>query len=217
MAFNFTRASTQGLYTASTPVSLNPITIAAWFNRRNTTGFQYIVAMDRYTTSPSGLCAITCSSAAATVQATSTTDGTTFINATTTTTHTLNTWNHACGVFANNSSRTIYLNGGNNVTNSTLANVTGLNNITIGSRFASGIFSAASCLDGIIAEVGIWNAALTQPEIASLAKGITCDKIRPQNLVFYAPLIRDLQDTKGGLGITNNNGATVADHPRIYS
>jgi len=68
----------------------------------------------------------------------------------------------------------------------------------------------------MIAEVGIWNAALTQPEIASLAKGMTCDKIRPQNLVFYTPLVRDLIDQKGGLVITNNNAATVAAHPRIY-
>ena len=45
---------------------------------------------------------------------------------------------------------------------------------------------------------------------------MTCDKVRPQNLVFYAPLVRDLIDAKGGLVITNNNGATVATHPRIY-
>ena len=40
--------------------------------------------------------------------------------------------------------------------------------------------------------------------------------IRPQSLVFYAPLIRNLIDAKGGRTITNNNGATVAVHPRIY-
>jgi hypothetical protein len=72
-------------------------------------------------------------------------------------------------------------------------------------------------MDGKIAEVGIWSSALTQPEIASLAKGMTCDKVRPQNLVFYAPLVRDLIDQKGGLAITNNNGATVANHPRVYA
>ena len=71
-------------------------------------------------------------------------------------------------------------------------------------------------MDGKIAEVGIWNAALTTAEIASLASGIICDKIRPQSLVFYAPLVRDLIDQKGGLPITNNNSATVANHPRIY-
>ena len=67
------------------------------------------------------------------------------------------------------------------------------------------------------AEVGIYNAALTAAEVAALAKGMTCDKVRPQSLVFYAPLVRDLIDAKGGLTITNNNGATVANHPRVYA
>lgn len=71
--------------------------------------------------------------------------------------------------------------------------------------------------NGRYAEVGIWNAALTAAEVASLAKGMTCDKIRPQNLVFYAPLVRDLIDAKGGLTITNNNSSTVAEHPRVYA
>jgi hypothetical protein len=72
-------------------------------------------------------------------------------------------------------------------------------------------------MGGQIAEVGIWNVALTAAEIASLADGMTCDKVRPQSLVFYAPLVRDLQDVRGGLTITNNNTATVANHPRIYA
>jgi hypothetical protein len=72
-------------------------------------------------------------------------------------------------------------------------------------------------MTGQIAEVGIWNVALTDAEIASLADGMTCDKVRPQSLVFYAPLVRDLQDVRGGLTITNNNTATVAVHPRVYS
>lgn len=77
--------------------------------------------------------------------------------------------------------------------------------------------SPVTLYDGLIAEVGIWNAALTPAEVASLAKGMTCDKIRPQNLAFYAPLVRDLNTQKGGLIITNNNGATVATHPRVYA
>jgi hypothetical protein len=69
---------------------------------------------------------------------------------------------------------------------------------------------------GRIADVGVWSTDLNDSEIAALAKGMTCDKIRPQSLVFYAPLVRNLIDAKGGLTITNNNSATVADHPRIY-
>ena len=71
--------------------------------------------------------------------------------------------------------------------------------------------------NGRYAEVGVWHEPLTAAEIASLAKGMTCDKVRPQSLVFYAPLVRDLQDVKGGLTITNNNAATVATHPRVYA
>jgi hypothetical protein len=70
---------------------------------------------------------------------------------------------------------------------------------------------------GDIAEVGVWNVALTADEIASLADGFTCDRVRPQSLVFYAPLIRDLADLAGGRAITNNNTATVANHPRVYA
>lgn len=122
-------------------------------------------------------------------------------------------WTHACAVHSNSSSRIIYVNGintGSNTNNNTTNNA---NAIYIGARNSNGI---GLYFIGDLAEVGIWNAALTAAEIASLAKGMTCDKIRPQNLVFYAPLVRDLQDTKGGLTITNNNGATVAPHPRIY-
>jgi hypothetical protein len=50
----------------------------------------------------------------------------------------------------------------------------------------------------------------------SLSQGASPALVRPDNLAFYAPLIRDLQDLRGGLAITNNNGATVVDHPRIY-
>jgi hypothetical protein len=93
--------------------------------------------------------------------------------------------------------------------------VSGVTQSAVGARFvpnAYGLFASA-----LIAEVGIWNAALTADEIASLAKGVTCDKVRPQSLVFYAPLVRDLQDVRGGLTITNNNSATVANHPRVYA
>ena len=66
------------------------------------------------------------------------------------------------------------------------------------------------------ADAALWNAFLTDDEITSLSKGFKPYRIRPQSLVFYAPLIRNLQDTKGGLALTNNNTATVTDHPRVY-
>ena len=121
---------------------------------------------------------------------------------------------HACAVVNSASNRVLYLNGTTTSTSTTNIGATAVNRINIGSRYYGG--SLGGYQNGQIAEVGIWNAALTAAEIASLASGMTPDKIRPQNLVFYAPLVRDLIDQKGGLTITNNNGATVAAHPRIY-
>ena len=61
----------------------------------------------------------------------------------------------------------------------------------------------------------MWQASLTAAEIASLAKGMTCEKICPQSLVFYTPLIREIQDLARGMTLTDTS-TTVANHPRIY-
>ena len=126
-------------------------------------------------------------------------------------------YQHLCGTWSPVSYPNVYIAGAlSNGTPQGLGTNTsilsGTANLTIGaaSTGVGGFFT------GDMAEVGIWNAALTAAEIASLAKGMTPDKIRPQNLVFYAPLVRNLIDQKGGLTITNNNGATVSNHPRIY-
>jgi hypothetical protein len=69
---------------------------------------------------------------------------------------------------------------------------------------------------GDFAELGMWQTTLTAEEVASLAKGMTCEKIRPQSLVYYTPLIRDIQDLARGMTLTNTD-STVATHPRVYA
>jgi hypothetical protein len=126
-----------------------------------------------------------------------------------------NSWQHACGVVdANNEPTAAYWNGsvGSVDILGSVYTPTGINALYLGNTQIG-----TPNVTRIIAEVGIWNAALTAAEVASLAKGMTCDKVRPQSLVFYAPLVRDLQDVRGGLTITNNNTATVAVHPRVYA
>lgn len=124
-------------------------------------------------------------------------------------------WNHAAVVFSPSTSITGYLNGvqDGQVTSTIAASIyAGTADLWIGAQFG---ISSATLLDGKISEAAIYNTNLTADEIASLAKGFKPYRIRPQSLVFYAPLIRDLQDTKGALAITNNNTATVAVHPRV--
>jgi hypothetical protein len=66
----------------------------------------------------------------------------------------------------------------------------------------------------MLAEVGLWNVALTDGEVAALAKAMSPRMIRPQSLVLYLPLIRDVFDYKGRVFVTT--GTTVAPHPRVY-
>ena len=127
-----------------------------------------------------------------------------------------NQWNHFAGVFTNASSRTPYTNGIAGTTNAAAVAAITPTVTNIGAFFA-GTATPLQFFSGRIAEVGIWDVALTSTEIGSLAKGISCDQIRPQSLVFYAPLVRQIIDVKGDLPISNNGGASAADHTRIYA
>jgi hypothetical protein len=213
MAYNFTAASSQYL-SASTSTAQEPLTIAAWFypttigvaQALGSIGInggvgrcQLFVSIPNtlrlaHTDNSGGTAGATIDAAGSVVQ---------------------DQWQHGCGVFASESSRTPYLNGVAGSENTVTIGTTGpFDSTLVGSRFNT---TLGFYFSGRIAEFGVWNAALTADEVASLAKGMTCDKVRPNALVFYAPLIRNLQDVRGGLTITNNNGATVADHPRVYA
>lgn len=211
MAHDFVRASSQYLQTASTPVTDVPLTIACQFNSRSANLVQNLVAIDRGTSAGTGLYILGVNVTSNVVAIA--TDGTA-ATAATTTTYSIDAWSHACAVFASSTSRTAYLNGGGNTTDTTSKTVTGLSQITIGTRYNNGSRQGVY-LNGQLAEVGIWNAALTEPEIQALADGASPRLIRPQSLQFYAPLLRELIDVRGGRAITNS-GATVSNHPRIY-
>jgi hypothetical protein len=215
MAYDF-NGSTQYLNTASAPVTVAPLTFACWFYPDTDTQAQAVMSITDNTETNSNRFGMFIQGATAGdplqifAQSPSATGA-----ITSTAGFTASTWNHACGVFESTTSRTVYLDGANSATNNTSVTPSGVDRIRIAGRFNNGI--AGAYFDGLIAEVGIWNAALTAAEVASLAKGMTCDKVRPQSLVFYAPLVRNLQDVRGARAITNNNTATVANHPRVYA
>lgn len=208
MAYAF-NGTNQYLRTASCPVSAVPLTIAC-NTRGNATGalYPYIVVSDGANTSRVNVVA----NADGTFGANQL-DSAVGLASISGGTYSANTWIHLCGVFTSASNRSLYVNGSLiNTNTNTVGSSNAYTRITIGGNHTQTLFT-----NGNIAEVGIWNAALTADEIASLADGMTCDKVRPQSLVFYAPLVRNLQDIKGGLTITNNNSATVAAHPRVYA
>jgi len=212
MAYEF-NGTNQRMSTASAPATNVPLTMACWFNCDDTINNQRLLEtrqsnLNYYALTVRGLTAgdpvAIAISQGGTISITNTTAG-----------YSSATWHHACGVFETTTSRAVYLDGANSATNSDSRTPSTPTSFQIGA-FLDGA-TPIQHFDGRMAEIGIWNAALTAAEIASLAKGMTCDKVRPQSLVFYAPLVRDLVDAKGGLTITNNNSATVANHPRVYA
>lgn len=130
----------------------------------------------------------------------------------TTSTATLSAFSSLAGIFTS-SQVSIFLNGADKVTASHSSGFPSVDRIGLGSSRYSGV--QYNYLNGSIAEVAIWNAALTDAEIASLAAGFTPDQVRPQSLSLYAPLIRNLADLRLGRTITNVGGAIVSTHPRI--
>jgi hypothetical protein len=208
MAYNLTAASSQYLSTASAPATAPPLTMACWA-RPSTLGTSVYLALGNTTTGARFQLALNIDGAGVAAQSLS--GG----NATAGGIPPANNWLHAAGVFSASDNRVAYQDGVAGTANTASSALSGINALYVGARNNGG--GAGAYFNGAVAEVGIWNAALTAAEIASLADGMTCDKVRPQSLVFYAPLVRDLIDVKGGLTVTNNNTATVANHPRVYA
>lgn len=217
MAYEFAASSSQYLTTSSAPTVSSTMTIACWANVTSTTTTQQFASIGfvgpllyRY------VIRIVATSNVQFLAVGEVGGVGTPGSATSAGTVTANTWIHGAGVAESYTSRKVYRNGV----------LDGTSTVDIGTFVAPTYMSVGASLGqqgqpvalltGRIADVGIWDVALTAAEIASLAKGMACDKVRPQSLVFYAPLVRDLIDVKGGLTITNNNTATVANHPRVY-
>lgn len=116
-------------------------------------------------------------------------------------------YHHACAVITSATSRTIYLDGGNSATSTASVSPTV-------DTFNIARFPSWGGVAGDVAEAALWTVALSADDVLALAKGVSPMLVRPQNLQFYAPLIRDLIEVKG-LAITSSGGSST-DHPRIY-
>jgi hypothetical protein len=214
MAYGFNGAS-QYLSVLSAPVTDAPITMSIIGRSSNNASQQFIFALGNSTVSSGQFIAtVYAGDVSGDPVSVFLSEATLNARANSTTSYTLNTFENVVALFTSTTSRTVYLNGGNNPTaNTDSRQPTGIDRLSIGALLRS---TVAAYLSGQGAEAAIWSVALSDAEIASLAKGFKPYRIRPQSLVFYAPLIRELIDVKGALAITNNNTATVERHPRVY-
>jgi hypothetical protein len=199
------------LQSNSYPVGDEPVSMAAWFNSDKTSGAQTIVTIGN-----SGarieLSLLLVSDDVWSLSQTSLGNN---VQAVSTAPFLANVWNHACGVWASSSDRRVYLNGENKGTETTDRDPSTFDMTRIGQR---GNPFDNQKFDGEIAEVAIWNTALTDIDAHILSIGYSPRLIKPQNLVLYIPLIRDNDvDIVGGLNFSVvGSGIDITRHPRIF-
>lgn len=213
MAYEFS-GSGQNLYSTSTPVTAAPLTLACWMKKTATTTAGILTGI-YWNGAGSWYAFYLIAGRAADGQKVGlgAANNNSFAVVDSTATYTAGTWHHVCGVFTSSTSRTIYLDAGNSATNTTSLTPTNLNSVNIGASRRQTVTD--NYFDGSIAEVGIWNADLTQAEVGALADGMSPQLVRPQNLRVYIPLIRSTLDLKG-LSLTTTGSPTVSAHPRVY-
>jgi hypothetical protein len=123
-------------------------------------------------------------------------------------------WQHAAAVFSANNSKAAFLNGANKGTDANTANVGTINIIAIGAFYNGAILGE---YDGRLAEMAIWNVALTDAEVATLGAGYSPLFVRPQNLVHYVSM-RDaaLVNHKGGAFANGAFGSDAVFFPSSH-
>jgi len=114
-------------------------------------------------------------------------------------------WHHVVGVWTSSTSRQVFIDGSGGAVDTTSK--------TVGSVTSGDV---ATVINGghTIADVSIWDVALTQDEITSLSKGFSGSLIRPASLQFHAPLIRNRLNV-AGQSVSESGTITVEDHPPI--
>lgn len=212
-AYSF-NGSNRYLWCNSTVASGVPLTMSCWFRKTGNTTNGVLLGVFDKDTSTNGLY-IAAEGATAGDPITAVSVATSpFYVAATTSGFTVGEWTHALGVFAATNSRTVYINNGSAGSNTNNSVPVGVDSVALGVLLRP---SPMGYFDGELAEPAIWSVAnLTAEERAALARGVSPMKVRPQSLIFYPPLIRELIDVRTGVTLTAVNSPTVAAHPRIY-
>lgn len=202
--------SSSYLEEAAAGVTAAQLTLAGWFNFSNITADHCIVSVCDSGSATNYFHVVAAGSVAGDpIQAAARSNSANGFTATSTG-YSANTWQHAAGVFSSTTGRASYLNAGSSGSNSTSVTPANLNRTGIGVRNGS---SRTAFAAGMIAEVAIWNVALTTAELEALAAGHPPHKVRLAGLVRYWPLVNNTICMISGTSLTNT-GVTFTTHPR---
>lgn len=217
MARGFTRASSQYVTTTSPPVTAAPFTVGGWVRRGNSATTQNIFGLGL--SSALKFFGISWNGADFKPRAQHF-DGTNNGVATGTTVVNVGDVVHLCGVFASTTSRSIFVNGVSEATDT--ANC---GNAFTPDRWDFGTLDAGSGsktdhFEGDLWEWAAWNVALDAAEIAALGKGVSPLLIRPQSLIGYWPFLDaaapDVDRWKNRVDLTPVNAPTMTTHGRMF-
>lgn len=216
MSLSFTSASSMYLENANAVVSGFPLSISCWAKPTNTGAvmafaglFKSTSAFDYY------YIGVNNSTRQSFASQGGPAGGTAF--ATALGNYTSGTWIHVGGVFASSTLRSAYRDGANKGDNTTsLASGTALNRTAVGRQ---SVATPTFYTDGLIAEVGFWNVALNENEMAALGRGVSPRKIRREALMAYYPVwglhSPEIDLTSGNKLLTLNNSPTAANHAPV--
>ena len=126
------------------------------------------------------------------------------------------TWQLAVAIHESSTLRKLRF-GGAWFTNTTAVTLQGLDIVYVGTRKNT---TLGNYWDGQLAEAAVWTVALTPDEVTSLESGAAPYLIRPQSLLFYAPMTGRETATEINIvgpiiGMSNSPPAST-EHPRIY-
>ena len=214
MARLFDDASSEGLELGSSPITDSPVTLACWFNSDSITADQTLIHINRSTGYPRGYSLIAAGAVSGDPIRAKTDYGSPASDDSTTG-YSANTWHHAAAVF-DASLAYAFIDGGSKGSGAFTQSLSGVIDDLAVAHYVDTENGDSAYLSGSIAEAAVWDVNLTDAEIASLAKGFSPKLIRPQNLVFYIPLLNDDdEDIVSGLSLTATGTPTDSDHPRI--
>lgn len=195
----FTTASSQGLEKTTAVVSAYPITMACWVNPTTIGSTMTAMSMGRSTAANHFWALAVLSTGKAFFESQA---GGSAFDAIGTITLVAGRWYHITAVGTSATSRSIYTNGGDKVTETTSNIPASLDRTNIGCLTSS---TRTSFFGGIIAHAGVWNVVLDDSEITLLASGVMPPHIRPNSLQSYTPItgaVSPEPDFQSGTGYT---------------
>jgi len=196
------------------PITAAPVTLACWFRAENLDGFKVLLSLANSGSTNNFLYLAAAGSFAGDPVVATTQAGGLFFNAETTIGFSALVWHHAAAVFASATDRRAFIDGGSKGTNSSSGAPSGINRTSIG---RVGDSTPGNHFKGRIAEAAVWDAALTDVEVAALAAGVSPLRVRSGNLkgywaVFGVSPETDFSGRGNNLTVT---GTTIADHAPV--